>query len=373
MIVGETKYIDYTLLDSLLNSELDFALFSLPGSEQLTMILQSENHAVCLNKFSDLDPAEGFVISPFDICSNNPIVLIRKDVELNGEDKIFEWLEKNNFHSGAQKIKKNDEPAYSIDEYRSYSRSFDKFKSYLDDNICEKIVLSRKKTINKKDTFSLGVTFKNACKTYPESMVCLFKTIHTGTWLTITPEIIISGKGEDWQTVSLAGTRIENSPDNDIDWDNKNINEQEIVTSFIQKKLLEKEITFTMKGPFTVKAGKLRHLMTEFKMNLHFSSLLSDLLFALHPTPAVCGLPKDVAMKIIKNNEDHDRRYYCGFCGPVSKTGETSLYVNLRCMEISDKLLTLYAGGGLIIDSEKENEWEETEAKFNTMLSIIDN
>lgn len=371
MLVGETKYLDYSLLDGMLGSGLDFAIYSLPGSEQLNMIVQINDHAKCLYSYSDVDPAEGFVISPFDISSENPIMLIRNDLKFENEYQIFSWIEEQGFDINQNVCKNDYGPLLSTDEYGRYCKTFDRFKSFLTDGVCEKIVLSRKKAIIKPENFSLGMTFRKAFESYPEAMVCMFKTIHSGTWLTITPEIIISGKGDDWQTVSLAGTKFDDNGNENI-WDNKNVNEQEIVTSFIRKKLLEKEITFTMNGPYTIKAGKLKHLKTEFKMNLRFNSYLSDLLFSLHPTPAVSGYPKDIAMEIIRSNEGHDRKYYCGFCGPISKNGETSLYVNLRCMEITDNALILYAGGGLIDDSEIENEWEETEAKFNTMLSIID-
>lgn len=372
MLVGETKYLDYCLLDGLLESELDFAIYSLPGSEQLNMIVQINGHAKCLYSYSDVDPAEGFVISPFDINSDNPIILIKNDLKLENEYQIFNWIEKQSFDTKQGVFKNVSDAVVYLDEYGRYCKTFEKFKSYLTNDVCEKIVLSRKKAIRKPENFSLGMTFRKAFETYPESMVCMFKTIHSGTWLTITPEIIISGKGDDWRTVSLAGTKFDDDSGKENIWDNKNINEQEIVTSFIRKMLLEKEITFTMNGPYTIKAGKLKHLKTEFKMNLCFNSYLSDLLFALHPTPAVSGYPKDIAMEIIRGNEGHDRKYYCGFCGPISKNGETNLFVNLRCMEITDNDLILYAGGGLIDDSLMQNEWEETEAKFNTMLSIID-
>ena len=94
-------------------------------------------------------------------------------------------------------------------------------------------------------------------------------------------------------------------------------------------------------------------------------------LSALHPTPAVCGIPKQAALEFILNNESHERKYYSGFCGPLNMDGATHLYVSLRCMEIMDNVCRLYAGGGLLIDSEEKREWEETKIKLNTMLNVL--
>ena len=76
----------------------------------------------------------------------------------------------------------------------------------------------------------------------------------------------------------------------------------------------------------------------------------------LHPTPAICGLPKAEAWQFIIENEPHSRRYYSGFCGPVSAIEGTRLYVSLRCM---------------LKNSTEEQEWEETRAKMETMLGLM--
>jgi len=75
---------------------------------------------------------------------------------------------------------------------------------------------------------------------------------------------------------------------------------------------------------------------------------------------------------LILDNEGYNRTYYSGFIGELSMKGKTGLFVNLRCMKIGTDALTLFAGGGLLTSSELKSEWEETEAKLQTILSLIE-
>ena len=91
----------------------------------------------------------------------------------------------------------------------------------------------------------------------------------------------------------------------------------------------------------------------------------------LHPTPAVCGLPKKRAMQIITEIEKRDRGYYAGFLGPLQASGAFDLFVNLRTMEVFDDALRLYVGGGITPLSDPETEWQETCQKADTLLNLI--
>ena len=98
---------------------------------------------------------------------------------------------------------------------------------------------------------------------------------------------------------------------------------------------------------------------------------MPELLEALHPTPAVCGSPKDEAMNLIRKLEEKDREYYCGIVGPARIRGSTNLFVNLRCMRVFEDKIRLHAGGGITKDSDPEAEWMETENKCQTMLDLL--
>ena len=92
----------------------------------------------------------------------------------------------------------------------------------------------------------------------------------------------------------------------------------------------------------------------------------------LHPTSAVCGMPKLSALQFIEQNEHLNRGLYSGYLGPVNMGGISKLYVNLRCMQLFDQSAKLYAGAGITFDSIPEREWDETTLKCHTLLDVMD-
>ena len=186
-----------------------------------------------------------------------------------------------------------------------------------------------------------------------------------------TPEILLSGQKSEWHTVALAGTMPMKAEVMPTEWNSKNQEEQRCVADYIRRIVRKFGEEMTEKGPYTARAGKLVHLKTDFAFQLKHTDGLGSLLQELHPTPAVCGLPKEEAFQFILNHEGYDRRYYSGFIGWLDPQGSTDIYVNLRCMEIAPGKATLYAGGGILPQSEVESEWEETGEKMKTMVEIL--
>ena len=114
----------------------------------------------------------------------------------------------------------------------------------------------------------------------------------------------------------------------------------------------------------------MEHLRTDFFLEKAQGVSFRDLALALHPTPAVCGLPKKEAMERILSTESLDRRYYSGFIGLMQEDA-ASFYVNLRCLKLHAGGVRLYAGGGILAQSKLESEWKETCHKMCTMLALI--
>jgi isochorismate synthase len=195
-----------------------------------------------------------------------------------------------------------------------------------------------------------------------------------GVWMGASPEPILEIQEQTVETVSLAGTqKLNGTPLEQITWKIKEKTEQDYVTQFIEDHLNALGIkTYTKTGPYNFRAANLVHLKSTFSFQ---KSLLGQnvgmFLSQLHPTPSVCGVPKDTAGQLIRKLEKHERSYYTGFLGPFQWEGMTSLFVNLRCMKILDKGFALYAGAGITAESVPENEWEETVQKMTTMLSVV--
>jgi isochorismate synthase len=185
---------------------------------------------------------------------------------------------------------------------------------------------------------------------------------------------LICTKEDKLYTVSLAGTRTYSESNMNIsNWNHKELNEQEYVTKNIENVLDEYQVSnYQKKGPYTKKAGKLIHLRTDFNFTFDtVSDKLSSLIDALHPTSAICGMPMEKSLGFIKGIEKHNREYYTGYLGPVGIDDRLQLYVNLRCMKVLDHKLALYVGGGITDESVPEDEWEETEIKAETLLSVV--
>lgn len=351
----------YRILDALIEQDACFAIFRLPHETSPRFVMQTSGTPSLFRDIEELNGQRGFVIAPFRMNEASPIIVIRPDhTNLPEVDIPIPKDSQGKTYRGKHKSK----------DKAGYSRLFNRFLKPLADGEMKKLVLSRSKSIDREGTFSPGRAFFNAVEKYPHSYVYLFHTPQSGTWLGSTPEILLKGTKSEWHTVALAGTRYPNS--GTVTWDDKNLREQHLVTSYLLKQLSSFHITPEINGPYTIKAGNLAHLRTDFSFNLPDTSKPGTLLKALHPTPAVLGLPKNEAYRFIQDNEEYDRLYYSGFLGMLDTEGETDIYVNLRCMHTEKNSLTLFAGSGLLASSSLEDEWEETEYKLKTMLDILE-
>ena len=342
---------------------MNFALYRLPHKNHCTRLVQSHGEPLVLNSLLDLNGQEGFVIAPFHQQEDCPLLLLKPDV--------IEEID----------IPENTavEPSHTLEissDQDSYIRDFSTFHSQLQNGAFSKIVLSRCCQITASDSLKAEELFMKACRLYPRMFVALVSTALSGTWLMASPEILLEGDGSQWHTMALAGTMKLDGDDLNTEgentvWSNKNKEEQQYVAEYIHQQLLPFARNIVENGPYTARAANLVHLRSDFTFTLNDSNSIGNLLQNLHPTPAVCGLPKAEAMQFILEHEYRERKYYSGFVGMLNPHGNTHLYVNLRSMQILDHEYHLYAGGGLLRESECDKEWQETENKLNTMKNVL--
>lgn len=367
MKFSHNQHFEYRIFDSLIDKNVSFALYRLPGDYTVNFIIQNSPRRHLLRRLSDLNTKKGFVIAPFHISEQSPIILIEPDITLKGEEIIFQFLDTNNIEGSLHNESNDYSPVNSFDTYKDI---YTKFHSAVNSNSFEKLVLSRTCNHENDESFSAGVSFDRACDKYPESFVYLCHTPETGTWLGSSPELLISGQGDNWKTVALAGTK--NASSTTSEWDEKNRMEQEIVVNYMQLQLQKAKLPFIQSEPTNLQAGNIVHLKTEFSFKIPDLMKIGNLLELLHPSPAVCGFPKEEAFRFILENEGYDRQYYSGFLGCLDVDNKTDMYVNLRCTKVNKKSSLLFAGGGILPSSDLESEWEETENKMQTILSIIE-
>lgn len=240
------------------------------------------------------------------------------------------------------------------DYLKTIEKAIEKVKEYH----LPKVVISRRKWIpTEENAINLGESFLHLAKDYPNAFVYL--AVHpSGTWLGATPEFLgkFDKETNEFETMSLAGTLPV-----DEEWSEKEIEEQKPVTEYIRKVLQSYATEVRVSETCNQVSGNIKHLRTDLKATIHRKDL-DSLIRDLHPTPAVCGVPKELCQSIIGNLEKHSRKYYAGYIRVETKS-KILYFVNLRCAEIFRNGALLYAGGGITSMSNPQKEWRETELK----------
>ena len=335
----------------------------------------------------------GFLISPFLNNSGEKTFFLKADAVFKSKNnKKWELVNGERISDIDKSLKEytleNRPPTYhtrdqSVDQISNEKKHFvnlvNKSIRYIKRNEFEKVVIAR--TFNKdlRDNFDILTLFDRLSLAYQDAFVSLVSIPSKGTWIGATPELLTEYSKEYFRTVSVAGTQQFSNDKNlsDAAWTQKEIIEQAMVSRYIVdqfKKIRLREYIET--GPYSVRAGSMIHLKSEFSVNLEnkeFPSLGATMTNLLHPTSAVCGMPKLSALQFIEQNEHLNRGLYSGYLGPVNMGGISKLYVNLRCMQLFDQTAKLYAGAGITFDSIPEKEWDETTLKCHTLLDVMDN
>lgn len=341
-----------------------FALWRLPDTTAVTFIAQ-------YSKTNDqwLSGSDGFIFHPFAPSENCPVIFIKAEEKISIEagliPEVKEIINEGFFpNSAAQQFA--GKPNY----LRYVQQSIDAIKN----GQLNKTVAARAFPVGAKQPLSLLTLFKKLCENYPQAFVTLVCSRQSGVWCGATPELLLKNSNGKLQTMALAGTV---SVDETRGWSEKEKKEQEFVRTFIEEAFEELKITPHISQTQELKAGKtLKHLVNYFEAQLpsdnNFNRLQS-MIKALHPTPAVAGLPKSKAVDWILTQEPLQRLYYSGYLGPVYSNNSFELFVNLRCMQWLGQEIILYAGAGITTDSNPESEWEETQRKMQTIGSVIHN
>ena len=246
-----------------------------------------------------------------------------------------------------------------------------------------KVVLSRTKTVVFDEAPDVVQIVEQLGAAYPHAFIsAVWLPDVDQVWISATPERLVSVDADGvFRTVALAGTQSAFAADGhkkkvtEAAWTHKEIEEQALVCRYIIdcfKRIRLRE--YVEEGPKTIIAGNLMHLRTDFSVDtqaVHFPQMGTVMLRLLHPTSAVCGMPRETALNFIEHHETHDRELYSGFLGPVNIENESNLFVHLRCLKLAGKVATLYAGAGLTEDSVPTREWQETELKCGTLLNVL--
>jgi isochorismate synthase len=195
-----------------------------------------------------------------------------------------------------------------------------------------------------------------------------------------SPELLVARRGREVRATPLAGSapRFGDFKRDQISArrlvsSEKDREEHEVVVEDVARVLAGycDGLTRPME-PELMGTANVWHLATPFAGRLHDPSVTAlDLVAALHPTPAVCGTPREEAREALSQLEPIDRGCYAGPVGWVDANGDGEWAIALRCAEITGTTARLFAGAGIVADSVPEEELDETEAKFRALLDSL--
>lgn len=333
-----------------------FVVYRKPDEKRLVGYFQKNDHVYFVDDFTE----KGFVFAPF---KGNTIIYFpesESDIQTAG------WFTKNDIGT-----KKNHSAPTSDKE--TFIEMVINAVEAIEIRQFEKVVLSRRESIELQN-FDAISTFEDLLSTYPSAFVYCWYHPKVGMWFGATPEQLVRTENSKFFSVALAGTQ-KFTGNTKVDWPEKEQQEQKFVSDYIIENLKDITSEVMVSSPYTTKAGNLLHIKTDLEGNFKKGFSIKDAVKMLHPTPAVCGMPRNDALDFILRNENYDREYYTGYLGELNResgsTLQSDLFVNLRCMKIYDLTAHIYVGCGITIDSNPEKEYFETVEKSKTMKKIL--
>ena len=361
------------LLTVCLEKGVPFASYQMPGESRVTTLVQYSGNPHVLESPKDLTNAKGFVISPFDENESFPTIILKPDYIHAGNkpvDQIIGTLLK------FKRVQSNAEAVNPIHQatLSEFTKQVETIKQKIAEGILNKVVLSRITVDQCIEGVDLITLFNSLCQSYPGAFVYLLSMPDVGCWMGASPEPLLLIEGDLAKTTSIAGTQVlGDTVVSDVVWKAKELDEQEIVTGYIETVLQSFGISNLEKiGPHSYQAANLVHLRTQFDFNASLvKPLLGEFIEALQPTPSVGGLPKIAAKELLLSVEKHNREYYSGFLGPLNIGDKTALFVNLRCMKVVKEGFAFFGGAGITRGSIPRREWDETTEKIMTLSTFV--
>lgn len=257
-------------------------------------------------------------------------------------------------------------PLFEEEQQSDYQQKLLKVIDFIKENDLSKLVISRRKLVKYEGSpINLSRTFLNLCEAYPNAFVYFF--IKDGKcWLGAFSELLgkFNKNTSQFETMSLAGTIPVHES-----WTSKEIEEQKPVTDFIKNILNAYSEKVELSETYDHLSGNIKHLRNDFKAQIVREDV-EKIISELHPTPAVCGIPKDFCRKAIGKFEKDPRNFYAGYIR-VENENFVQYFVNLRCAEFFQDAALIYVGGGITAESSPEKEWRETELKAEAVLKNI--
>jgi menaquinone-specific isochorismate synthase len=262
---------------------------------------------------------------------------------------------------------------------RGWRRQIEAALDRIQSGALRKVVLAQAQTVTLEGAVSVPAVYERLRETYPDCFRFLVAPEGGGEFFGATPERLVSRDGRTVRTDALAGSTGRGDTPSEDEWlarelqkSEKDRHEHRLVVDAI-KAQLEPYATSISTGDRTVRRlATVQHLRTPVTADLAEDDHVLSLVEALHPTPAVGGLPPDVALRTIEQAEAFERGWYASPVGWFDAAGNGSFAVAIRSAVAHDRRATLFAGNGIVADSDPDREWDEVQLKYRPVLDALE-
>jgi menaquinone-specific isochorismate synthase len=242
----------------------------------------------------------------------------------------------------------------------------------------DKVVLARSIDLIAESPIDVPWVLGRLAEAAPESTVFALSRGQR-TFLGASPERLIALDGREFRTVAMAGSirrGVDAAEDERLAAalleSDKEREEHDVVVQMLGQTLAPLADRLTIAdGPSVVRLTHVQHLVTEVSGRLSEPRGILALVETLHPTPAVGGAPRELALQLIAEEERHERGWYAGPIGWIDRHGDGEFAVALRCGVVDGREATLFAGCGIVADSDPQKEWDESLVKLRALGSAL--
>lgn len=243
----------------------------------------------------------------------------------------------------------------------------------------DKVVLAREVIVRGDGVISAGMVLRGLRAAYPSCFTYLITGADGTAFAGASPELLIRRIGASAFAQPMAGSVARGATDAEderlarqLTESSKDMAEHRLAASFVIEALRPFAETVVSRDPEVVRFTNIQHLATTVSAGLqHPPADVLTLAAALHPTPAVGGWPRAAADSLIDELEGMERGWYAGAVGWIDGRGDGELAVALRCGLLWEDGARLYAGVGVMPDSDPARELAETELKFKALMTAL--